>query len=135
MLTAKQEKFCQNIAKGMNQADAYRDAYGTKKMKDKTIWENASRLMRNSKVKARVEQLKEKITDDIKYTVVESFNSLCKAQELALNRVNPFGKPNPDLANFIKAEELKGKLKGLYVEKKELSGGLELTPFEIKIVE
>lgn len=135
MLTAKQEKFCQNIVKGMNQADSYRNAYGAKKMKDKTIWENASRLMSNGKVKARVEQLKEKITDDIKYTVEDSFNSLCKAQELALNRVNPFGKPNPDLANFIKAEELKGKLKGLYVEKKELSGGLELTPFEIKIVE
>ncbi len=30
-LTAKQEKFCQNIVSGLSQADAYRDAYGAKK--------------------------------------------------------------------------------------------------------
>ena len=135
MLTAKQEKFCQGVAKGLTYSDAYRQAYNAKKMKPETVNNSAFKLLKNGDIAARIEKLKEKITDDIKYTVEDSFNSLCKAQELALNRVNSFGKPNPDLANFIKAEELKGKLKGLYVEKKELSGGLELTPFEIKIVE
>ena len=42
---------------------------------------------------------------------------------------------NKKLSDAIKAEELKGKLKGLYVEKRESSGGLDLTPFKIDVVE
>lgn len=61
MLTPKQEKFVQEIVKGKSQADAYRSAYACKKMSDKTIWENASRLMADSKVKARVQELRDKI--------------------------------------------------------------------------
>lgn len=58
MLTAKQEQFAQNIIKGMTQADAYRSAYSTKKMADKTVHENASRLANDSKVKARIDELR-----------------------------------------------------------------------------
>ena len=127
MLTAKQEKFCQNIVKGMSQSDAYREAYNTGKGKDKTVWENASRLMNDSKVTARIEELKQKTTAEIKYTVEDSFRKLSEIQDLALK--------NKKLTDAIKAEELKGKLKGLYVEKKEISGGLDLTAFKIEVVE
>lgn len=61
MLTAKQEKFAQNIIQGMSQADAYRSAYDTRKMSDKTVHENASRLANNSKVTARVNELRGQI--------------------------------------------------------------------------
>lgn len=127
MLTAKQEKFCQNIAKGMNQSDAYREAYNTAKGKDKTVWENASRLMSDSKVTARIEELRAETTEEIKYTVEDSFRKLSEIQVLAMK--------NKKLTEAIKAEELKGKLKGLYVEKREISGGLDLTTFKIEVVE
>ena len=61
MLTPKQETFACKIVEGMTQADAYRAAYSTAKMSDKTIWENASRLMADSKVIARVEELRAQI--------------------------------------------------------------------------
>ena len=61
MLILKQEKFCQCIIKGMNQTDAYREAFDTLKMKEETIWSNASRLIKNSKVIARLEELKKGI--------------------------------------------------------------------------
>lgn len=61
MLTAKQEKFAQNIIQGMSQADAYRSAYDTRKMSDKTVHENASRLANNSKVTARINELRGQI--------------------------------------------------------------------------
>lgn len=64
MLTPKQEKFVQGIIEGMSQADAYRSAYSCARMSDKTIWENASRLMADSKVKARVQELRDKIASD-----------------------------------------------------------------------
>ena len=64
MLTAKQEKFVQNIIQGMSQADAYRSAYATNKMSDKTIHEAASRLASDSKVSARLLELRQELTKD-----------------------------------------------------------------------
>ena len=58
MLTAKQEKFVQGIIEGKSQADAYRAAYNTKNMTDKTIWEESSRLMQDPKVSTRVTELR-----------------------------------------------------------------------------
>ncbi len=56
-LTAKQEIFSQEYVKRDDASAAYRIAYSTSKMKDKTIHENASRLLKNSKVAARVNEL------------------------------------------------------------------------------
>ena len=41
-LTAKQEAFCQGIADGLGQADAYRAAYDAEGMKDNVIYARAS---------------------------------------------------------------------------------------------
>lgn len=61
MLTAKQEKFVQNIIDGMSQADAYRNSYETKRMTDKTVHEKASRMMSDGKIRARVKELREQL--------------------------------------------------------------------------
>lgn len=61
MLTAKQEKFVKNIIDGMSQAEAYRNSYETKRMSDKTVWEKASRLMADSKVRARLQELRDQM--------------------------------------------------------------------------
>jgi phage terminase small subunit len=61
MLTPKQEKFVQGIIDGLSQADAYRSAYSTDKMTDKTVWEKASRLMADDKVKARVKEIRDQM--------------------------------------------------------------------------
>ena len=61
MLTAKQEQFVKNIIDGMSQADAYRNAYDTSRMADKTVHEKASRLMADDKVRARLQELREQM--------------------------------------------------------------------------
>lgn len=59
-LTIRQEKFAQKYVECGNASEAYRYAYpSSAKWKDKTVWENASRLMANSKVSARVKELEE----------------------------------------------------------------------------
>lgn len=58
MLTANQERFVQCIIEGMSQSDAYRSAYSTKNMSDKTIWESASKLIKTPKVSARLQELR-----------------------------------------------------------------------------
>ena len=57
MLTSKQNKFIEGIIEGSCQSDAYRLAYGKTDMPSKTIWEAASRLSKNPKVIARLDQL------------------------------------------------------------------------------
>lgn len=61
MLTAKQEQFVKSIIDGMSQADAYRSAYDTSRMTDKTVHEKASRLMSDDKVRARLQTLRDQM--------------------------------------------------------------------------
>jgi phage terminase small subunit len=71
-LTAKQEKFCQSIASGMNQTEAYRAAYSTKNMLDKTIWERASIVAQTDKVKARIRNLQAELAAQQLWSRAES---------------------------------------------------------------
>ena len=51
------------------------------------------------------------------YSKSDSFENLEVIQELALNRKGKDDEINPDISTFLKAEELKGKLCGLYSDK------------------
>ena len=63
-LSAKKEKFAQLMACGdpktgkpLSQSEAYRLAFKPKKMKEKTVWEEASRVAADPKVSARIQEL------------------------------------------------------------------------------
>lgn len=58
-LTEKQEKFCNYYldCEG-NASEAYRMAYDASKMQPETIWSNASRMLANNKVAARIDELR-----------------------------------------------------------------------------
>ena len=51
----------QGIIEGKSQADAYRAAYNTKNMTDKSIWVNASQLMSDTKVAQRLTELRNQL--------------------------------------------------------------------------
>lgn len=127
-LTPKQEKFCQNIINGMNYSDAYRNSYDTSNCNMASINRCAFALFNNVKIASRIAELKEKIQKEIVYSAVDSFNKLSEIQEKALNAKKysvVSGKKieldDPDFNSAIKAEELKGKLAQLYVDKKDIS--------------
>jgi len=75
-LTAKQEKFCQSIADGMNQSDAYRAAYSAGRMKPETVQNNAYNLLKNSEVAARVGELKDALANKALWTREQSVSVL-----------------------------------------------------------
>ena len=126
MLTEKQEAFAQNIIMGMSQAEAYRNAYNTKKMSDKTVWENASRLMNNSKVIARVEELRSQVAKTAIMTAEERLKFLTKIikgeeNEVVLE-VDGDGKQveikmPPSLKTKLNAIDIMNKMQGEYVTK------------------
>ena len=109
MLTPKQEKFAQSIAlEEMNQSDAYRSAYSCAKMSDKTVWENASRLMADSKVTARIAELRQE-------TITPKVMSAQKRREKLTNIAENSEDPNV----AMKAIDLLNKMTGEYVQKVE----------------
>ena len=58
-LTFKQEKFCKYyVDTEGNASEAYRMSYNTANMKPETIWSAASRLLANSKVSTRINEIK-----------------------------------------------------------------------------
>lgn len=107
MLTAKQEKFVQNLLEGMNQADAYRSAYDASRMTDKTVHEKASLLAGQDKVRARLAELRDKLAN-------ESIMSAQKRMEW-LTRV--IKDDHEKTENKIKALDILNKMDGEYVQK------------------
>lgn len=108
MLTANQEQFVQNIIEGMNQADAYRSAYPKQRMSDKTIYEAASRLMANSKIVARLSELRRELAQP----------SIMTAQE-RLKWLTELIKSEEDTNAKLKAIDIMNKMQGEYTQKIE----------------
>lgn len=65
-LTPKQEKFCQVYVDSGIESYAYRQAYNTEKMKPETVWSHASRLLKDGKVRARVEEIRAERAEETK---------------------------------------------------------------------
>lgn len=117
MLTAKQEKFVQGIIEGKSQAEAYRSAYSTKNMTDKTIWEESSRLMRDPKVSARVNELRSQM-------MAASIMSAKGRLEWLTNLIN---NAEEGTNEKLKAIDIMNKMQGEYVQKVEADVKSEVT--------
>jgi len=68
-LTSRQEGFCQSYIETQSYSTAYRQNYNTSGMMEKTVWEKASRLAAQDKVRARLNQLMEKHAEKHEITV------------------------------------------------------------------
>ena len=109
-LNEKQRIFCELVAKGEAPYKAcliagYSEHYAKK---------DSSKMQ--EKYKKEIEEFEaiaqETIEKEFSYSIKESFKKLCEIQEMALNSLDKNG--NPNLNALIKAEELKGKMFGLY---------------------
>lgn len=76
-LTPKREKFAQCVADGMTQADAYRAAFTVAPdSKAETVQANASRLMADSMVSARVAELRAALAEKALWSREDSVRTL-----------------------------------------------------------
>lgn len=93
-LTPKQERFCQEIVKGGSQSDAYRVSFKPKKMKDKTIHEEASRVAADPKVSARIAELMAPVVAKVQMTREEWFLEMEKMMRGDVRKLfDEFGNP------------------------------------------
>jgi len=108
-LTPKQEAFCLAVASGTHQNEAYKQAYADQNNTAKTIGEKASTFMANPKIKARIAELRA--------PVIEKMGLTLEAHLIELERLAKLAEANDNISAAIKAQELRGKASGLYVEK------------------
>jgi len=113
-LTAKQEAFCLSFVESGNASDAYRKAGYSGGMSDKTVNEAASRLLKNSKVVARIAAIRKPAADAMQMTLEGHLKRLQDLSEIAERR----GQMNAAIA----AEIARGKASGVHVERTELTG-------------
>jgi phage terminase small subunit len=78
-LTAKQEAFCQGIADGLGQADAYRAAYDAGDMKENSVYVQASKLMKNPKISQRIAELRSEVQEKQLWSREMSVKALVQA--------------------------------------------------------
>ena len=111
MLTAKQENFVELLTQGTCQSSAYRGAYNTQNMSDKTVWEEASRLRRHPKVSTRILELEKEKEARRRLQAVSR-------EERVLNELEMIAFGNGPVAGKLKAMELLGKHIGFFSPKK-----------------
>lgn len=130
-LTIKQEIFCQELAKGATQSDAYRTAFDCTGSKPETIWNDASKLASKPEVSSRVaillqEQEAAMLKDRVKLQRHVLLGLLAESQReespasarinalVALGRTNVVGlykDDSPDPSKGRKAEEIEAELR------------------------
>lgn len=81
-LTAKRERFCQEIVIGQKLSDAYQVAFKPKKMSKKTINEKACRLAKLGKIRARVDELRAPVVARVQGTMADRLTELSYAVRL-----------------------------------------------------
>ena len=122
MLNAKQEKFIQNIVKGMSQRQAYKDAYKAK-YADKDIDSKACNLFNSDKVQARYKELMQQLEDKSIMSAKERMQFLTKIingeEKEAFYIGEVQGKKEADLNTKIKALDTLNKMSGEYITKIE----------------
>ena len=120
MLTPKQEKFVQSVVlESMNYSDAYRSAYNTDKMSDKTINEKASLLASDDKVRARMLELRQEM-------ITPKVMSAQERLEWLTEFINT-GEKFSLSSDKIRAIDTMNKMTGEYVQKVEADVKTETT--------
>lgn len=125
MLDPVREAFCHAYRKHGNRSEAFRTANPkSRKWKPETVHVKACLMMAEGKVQERLKELQERSAEKHEITIDKLTKMTLDAYDLAMQ--DEVQAP----AAAVKASEFLGKLHGLVVEKRELTGkdGAALVP-------
>jgi hypothetical protein len=123
-LSSKRENFCRYVSDGLTPTEAYRKAFNVTSDRKSTATEAASRLMKDSKVTATIEAMKQDIQERIASEIV--FDKKRIISELALNM--ELGRETKQLAASNQAIKLIGSAVGNVFEPEiqQVNGTIEI---------
>lgn len=131
MLTAKQEKFVQNLVKGMSQREAYKNSYNASNMKDNVIDNKACALFKQDEIRVRYDKL---IKATAKATIIsiqermELLTRIAKGEEYETYSGNDgelYTTP-PKVETRMKAVDTLNKMDGVYIQKIESNSNVKI---------
>ena len=123
-LTPKQEAFAQAIVTGVNQSDAYRAAFSVgAKTKPETVNQAASRLMADSNVAARVEELRAPVAKKAQITLESHLDDLLRLRNMEAKE--------KQYSAAITAEVARGKASGVVADKIDISGTMAVATLDV----
>ena len=127
-LSPPREKFAQAVASGMNQSDAYREAYKVRAgTKLSSINVNASKLMSDAKVAQRVAELRAPAAKAATITLESHLADLQRLRNMAVKE--------KQFSAAITAEVARGKAAGVHIERADITNSDgSLRPQVIKII-
>lgn len=118
-LTAKQDKFAALVASGMEQANAYREAYNVKAdTSGRVVSKMASKTALIPHIAARIAELKAPV---VKKMVEESALTL-ESHLLKLAELRDEAQEKSKYDAAVRAEIARGKAAGIVIEKREITG-------------
>ena len=122
-LTPKQEKFCQCIATGMNQTEAYRAVYDVSKQNPNSVNRNAHALNSNTKIVSRIKELAAPAIKEVGITVQGVLENIIRIGNKA-EEAERYGEA-------LKGQELLGKHLKMFTDQMLIGGNG--TPIEIVV--
>lgn len=136
MLNAKQERFIQNIVKGMSQREAYKEAYQAN-YKDEAIDSKASALFNTDKVQKRYRELMSKLEEE---SIMSAKERMIWLSDVVKGKVTHISYDNNGnaydneayISDKLKAIDTLNKMSGEYIEKLKIANDDE-KPFEVNI--
>ena len=124
-LTDKQESFASLVASGKNQTEAYRLSYDAERMADATVWTEASLLLSNPKVAARLAVLNTEKENQRRMMAVSR-------AERVLQRLERLADSATTESVKVRANELLGKTAGLFTDQVEITDSTDRTVADIQ---
>ena len=121
-LTPKQESFCLSYIETGNASEAYRRSYNAGNMKPESINVNASKLLADTKIAQRIDELKTAHVERHNVTVDTIREMLLEDRQFARELETP--------SAAVSATMGMAKLYGLLTDKTEHSGQLAVTKIE-----
>lgn len=112
-LTPKQAAFVREYVKCGNASEAYKLAYDSRNMQDDTIRRRASELLGHSDIGAAITAIQARAAERVGITLAAHLERLEHLSNVAESL--------EQIGTSVKAEELRGKVSGLYVERVEHS--------------
>ena len=126
-ISQKEEEFCLAIVSGLGIGESHAKAYPNN-MSEKSHQEAGSRLMKKSKIIARIQELRREAANFAEITLEGHLADLSMLREMALAEGN--------LNAAIRSEIARGRHSGVVVTKSELTGpgGAPLVPSTVEVI-
>ena len=133
-LTAKQEKYVHGLISGLSQREAYKRAYPNTRMKDKTIDEEASKMMNIPKISTRYNELMDEHKQKALWTREKAVEELLFILDFSKKEIKELGLEASNKGAFIGAVRELNKLEQVYKEPESTRANTELTKAKTQLI-